>query len=91
MKWNGFDTHFSTYSRFKACVLLVKKVGVEAGDWNTTQKSYHINDKRYTKLSWNKFSFSLKEHLVLFEFGEYVSSTELVSEFQVDNEKRENM
>ncbi|CAA7031058.1 unnamed protein product [Microthlaspi erraticum] len=80
---NGYETHFSTLSRLKACVLMVKKVDVEVGDRNTATISCYINDERCTQL-WNQFSLSSKEHLFVFE--ETVSSTEVVFKFELDNE-----
>ncbi|CAA7031057.1 unnamed protein product [Microthlaspi erraticum] len=83
MNSNGFETHFSTDSRLKVWVLLVKKVDVEVGDRNTTSISYHINDKR--DRLWKQFSLSSKGHLLVFELEKAVSSNELVFDFYLGN------
>ncbi|CAA7031060.1 unnamed protein product [Microthlaspi erraticum] len=89
MKSNGLiNTHFPTYSSIKACVLLVKKGDVEAGDRKMTLIYCHINDKGFNNF-WYRFSLSSKEHLFVFELKEIVRSTGLVLKFQVNSEEWE--
>ncbi|KAF8101393.1 hypothetical protein N665_0206s0069 [Sinapis alba] len=45
MTWNGLDTQFPTALRLKACLLLVYKGDVDAGDWCWPEVSYCIKDK----------------------------------------------
>ncbi|XP_018484105.1 disease resistance protein TAO1-like [Raphanus sativus] len=90
MELNGFDTRFDT--DFKACVLLVDKGCTEVGDWNKLEVSHCMTGKQ------NGFSAKcrseninpsprLKKHLYVLEFLQAVSSSELVFEFQVNDDK----
>ncbi|KFK27273.1 hypothetical protein AALP_AA8G360700 [Arabis alpina] len=101
MKLNGTNRQFPTSLRFKACVLLVNKGDVEAGHWNVMEVSCRIKDIQngvnvicrprnfhlLPTLLRYKFFPRLNEHLYIFEFDEKVSSSELVFEFEVHNNK----
>ncbi|CAH2078316.1 unnamed protein product [Thlaspi arvense] len=76
MKSNGSDTHFPTSLRFKACVLLVPKGGVEADD----MMNGAIVVCGLLTYIWIESSLISKE-----QFEKTVSSTELVFEFEVSN------
>ncbi|CAN7013874.1 unnamed protein product [Brassica rapa subsp. trilocularis] len=91
MTWNGLDTqYFPTSLRFKACLLLVYKGDVDAGDWCWPDISYCIKDKLngvksgYVAYaySWHRSSPTSKEHLLVFKIEEKVGSPELAFEFR---------
>lgn len=96
MKLNGFDTHFPTSLRFKACLLLVTNPDdVGPADWYRSDISYCINGKlrdvgvfpAYTHIWFPLCPRS--EHLVVIEFEETVTSPELVFEFRFKKENWE--
>ncbi|KAH0888745.1 hypothetical protein HID58_051174 [Brassica napus] len=103
VKLNGIDTHFPTSLRFKACVLLVNKDNVEAGQWNVMEVFVRIKDEKngvgvmcrpknyhlLPALLRYMFTPRLNEHLYIFEFDNKVSSSELLFEFEVHNDKWE--
>ncbi|XP_013622761.1 PREDICTED: disease resistance protein TAO1-like [Brassica oleracea var. oleracea] len=103
VKLNGIDTHFPTSLRFKACVLLVNKDNVEAGQWNVMEVFVRIKDEKngvgvmcrpknyhlLPALLRYMFTPRLNEHLYIFEFDNMVSSSELLFEFEVHNDKWE--
>ncbi|CAF2130629.1 unnamed protein product [Brassica napus] len=91
MTWNGLDTeYFPTSLRFKACLLLVYKGDVDAGDWCWPDISYCIKDKLNSVKSgyaayadlWHRSSPTSKKHLLVFKIEEKVGSPELAFEFR---------
>ncbi|KAJ4907897.1 Disease resistance protein (TIR-NBS-LRR class) family [Raphanus sativus] len=103
VKLNGDGMRFPTSLRFKACVLLVNKDNVEDGQWNVMEVFVRIEEKQngvsvmcrpknyhlLPALLRYMFTPRLNEHLYVFEFDNKVSSSELLFEFQVHNDKWE--
>ncbi|XP_018480640.1 disease resistance protein TAO1-like [Raphanus sativus] len=91
MTWSGLDTqYFPTSLRFNACLLLVYKGDVDAGDWCWPDISYCIKDKlggvksgyaAYADL-WHRSSPTSKEHLLVFKIEGKLGSPELAFEFR---------
>ncbi|XP_018480641.1 disease resistance protein TAO1 [Raphanus sativus] len=96
MTWSGLDTqYFPTSLRFKACLLLVYKGDVDAGDRHWSETTYCIKDKlsgvKPVSYSYRLFDLSPTsgEHLFIFEIEETVSSPEIVFEFEHKNKNWE--
>nr|BAW35448.1 disease resistance-like protein [Brassica rapa subsp. pekinensis]BAW35449.1 disease resistance-like protein [Brassica rapa subsp. pekinensis] len=95
MTWDELDTQdFPTSLRFKACLLVVYKGDVDAGDWCWSEISCGIKDKLngvkpagYYR--WVNLPPTSGEHLFVFEIEEIVSSPELVFEFENHHKKWE--
>nr|BAW35447.1 disease resistance-like protein [Brassica rapa subsp. pekinensis] len=92
MTWNGLDTHyFPTSLRFRACLLLVYKGDVDAGNLCWLEIPYCIKDKLngvkpagYSH-RWVNLPPTSGEYLFVFEIEKTVSAPELVFEFRSDN------
>ncbi|KFK21974.1 hypothetical protein AALP_AAs58361U000100 [Arabis alpina] len=93
VKLNGVDTNFATSLRLKACVMLVDKGDIEVGDWTKVEIIHRMKEKQngvnVTRRSIRYQSQLLKKHLCIFHVEERVRSSELVFEFEINDEKWE--